>query len=124
MLKINNLHVYYGQIHALKGISLEVKSGEIVTLIGGNGAGKTTTLRTISGLLTPKEGEIVYQGKSTENLKAHELVASGLIHVPEGRHVFPQMSVQENLDLGAYTRKDAQNIAEDLEQVFELFPRL
>lgn len=124
MLKINNLHVYYGQIHALKGISLEVKSGEIVTLIGGNGAGKTTTLRTISGLLTPKEGEIVYQGKSTENLKAHELVASGLIHVPEGRHVFPQMSVQENLDLGAYTRKDAQNIAEDLEQIFELFPRL
>lgn len=124
MLKINNLHVYYGQIHALKGISLEVKSGEIVTLIGGNGAGKTTTLRTISGLLTPKEGEIVYQGKSTENLKAHELVASGLIHVPEGRHVFPQMSVQENLGLGAYTRKDAQNIAEDLEQVFELFPRL
>lgn len=124
MLKINNLHVYYGQIHALKGISLEVKSGEIVTLIGGNGVGKTTTLRTISGLLTPKEGEIVYQGKSTENLKAHELVASGLIHVPEGRHVFPQMSVQENLDLGAYTRKDAQNIAEDLEQVFELFPRL
>ena len=124
MLNINNLHVYYGQIHALKGISLEVKSGEIVTLIGGNGAGKTTTLRTISGLLTPKEGEIVYQGKSTENLKAHELVASGLIHVPEGRHVFPQMSVQENLDLGAYTRKDAQNIAEDLEQVFELFPRL
>ena len=124
MLKINNLHVYYGQIHALKGISLEVKSGEIVTLIGGNGAGKTTTLRTISGLLTPKEGEIVYQGKSTENLKAHELVASGLIHVPEGRHVLPQMSVQENLDLGAYTRKDAQNIAEDLEQVFELFPRL
>lgn len=124
MLKINNLHVYYGQIHALKGISLEVKSGEIVTLIGGNGAGKTTTLRTISGLLTPKEGEIVYQGKSTENLKAHELVASGLIHVPEGRHVFPQMSVQENLDLGAYTRKDAQNTAEDLEQVFELFPRL
>jgi branched-chain amino acid transport system ATP-binding protein len=124
VLKINNLHVYYGQIHALKGISLEVKSGEIVTLIGGNGAGKTTTLRTISGLLTPKEGEIVYQGKSTENLKAHELVASGLIHVPEGRHVFPQMSVQENLDLGAYTRKDAQNIAEDLEQVFELFPRL
>lgn len=124
MLQVKNLHVYYGQIHALKGISLEVKSGEIVTLIGGNGAGKTTTLQTISGLLTPKEGEIVYQGEKINDIKAHELVAKGLIQVPEGRHVFSQMSVQENLDLGAYSRKDKQAIAQDLEKVFELFPRL
>ncbi|MDD2430847.1 MAG: ABC transporter ATP-binding protein [Firmicutes bacterium] len=124
MLQIKNLHVYYGQIHALKGVSLEVKPGEIVTLIGGNGAGKTTTLKTISGLLTPKEGEIVYQGEKINNAKAHELVAKGLIQVPEGRHVFAQMSVQENLDLGAFPRKDKQGIARDQEKVFELFPRL
>jgi len=124
VLQIKNLHVYYGQIHALKGVSLEVKPGEIVTLIGGNGAGKTTTLKTISGLLTPKEGEIVYQGEKINNAKAHELVAKGLIQVPEGRHVFAQMSVQENLDLGAFPRKDKQGIARDQEKVFELFPRL
>lgn len=124
MLEIKNLHVYYGQIHALKGVSLNVKEGEIVTLIGGNGAGKTTTLKTISGLLSPKEGEILYQGEKINGTKAHELVGKGLVQVPEGRHVFSAMSVQENLDLGAYSRRDNQEIAKDLEKVFELFPRL
>lgn len=124
MLNIKNLHVYYGQIHALKGVSFNVNKGEIVTLIGGNGAGKTTTLKTISGLLPQKEGEILYNGEDIRSIKAHKLVTKGLIQVPEGRHVFPAMSVQENLDLGAYTRKDKVNIKEDLEEVFSLFPRL
>ena len=124
MLEIKNLHVYYGQIHALKGVSFVVRKGEIVTLIGGNGAGKTTTLRTISGLIPLKEGEILYQGESITGVKAHDLVSQGLVQVPEGRHVFPSMSVQENLDLGAYTRKDKKAVKEDLDKVFHLFPRL
>ncbi len=124
MLEIKNLHVYYGQIHALKGVSFVVRKGEIVTLIGGNGAGKTTTLKTISGLIPLKEGEILYQGESITGVKAHDLVSQGLVQVPEGRHVFPSMSVQENLDLGAYTRKDKKAVKEDLDKVFHLFPRL
>ena len=124
MLEIKNLHVYYGQIHALKGVSFVVRKGEIVTLIGGNGAGKTTTLKTISGLIPSKEGEILYQGESITGVKAHDLVGQGLVQVPEGRHVFPSMSVQENLDLGAYTRKDKKAVKEDLDKVFHLFPRL
>lgn len=124
MLEIKNLHVYYGQIHALKGVSFVVRKGEIVTLIGGNGAGKTTTLKTISGLIPLKEGEILYQGESITGVKAHDLVSQGLVQVPEGRHVFPSMSVQENLDLGAYTRKDKKVVKEDLDKVFHLFPRL
>lgn len=124
MLEIKNLHVYYGQIHALKGVTFVVRKGEIVTLIGGNGAGKTTTLKTISGLIPPKEGEILYQGESITGVKAHDLVSRGLVQVPEGRHVFPSMSVQENLDLGAYSRKDKKAVKEDLDKVFHLFPRL
>lgn len=124
MLEVKNLHVYYGQIHALKGVSFTVKKGEIVTLIGANGAGKTTTLKTISGLLPYKEGEIHYKGENLSGAKAHNLVGKGLIQVPEGRHVFPNMTVQENLDLGAYLRKDKKAIAGELEKVFALFPRL
>lgn len=124
MLEVKNLHVYYGQIHALKGVTFAVKKGEIVTLIGGNGAGKTTTLKTISRLLPSKEGEIVYKGENINGVKAHDLVKKGLIQVPEGRHVFPLMTVQENLDLGAYTRRNKKEIGQDLEKVFTLFPRL
>ncbi len=124
MLGVKNLHVYYGQIHALKGVTFAVKKGEIVTLIGGNGAGKTTTLKTISRLLPSKEGEIVYKGENINGVKAHDLVKKGLIQVPEGRHVFPLMTVQENLDLGAYTRRNKKEIGQDLEKVFTLFPRL
>jgi len=124
VLEVKNLHVYYGQIHALKGVSFTVKKGEIVTLIGANGAGKTTTLKTISGLLPYKEGEIHYKGENLSGAKAHNLVGKGLIQVPEGRHVFPNMTVQENLDLGAYLRKDKKAIAGELEKVFALFPRL
>ncbi len=124
MLEIKNLHVYYGQIHALKGVSFVVRKGEIVTLIGGNGAGKTTTLKTISGLIPLKEGEILYQGENITGVKAHDLVSQGLVQVPEGRHVFPALTVQENLDLGAYARKDKKAIKEDLDKVFHLFSRL
>ncbi len=124
MLEVKNLHVYYGQIHAIKGVSFTVKKGEVVTLIGANGAGKTTTLKTISGLLPYKEGEIHYKGENLSGAKAHNLVGKGLIQVPEGRHVFPNMTVQENLDLGAYLRKDKKALAGELEKVFSLFPRL
>lgn len=124
MLKIDNLHVYYGNIHALKGISLEVKPKEIITLIGANGAGKTTTLRGISRLLPANEGKIEFLGEDITNLNATEIVKRGLVHVPEGRRVFAPMSVMENLELGAYLRKDKNEIKKDLDRVFNLFPRL
>lgn len=124
MLKIDNIDVYYGAIHALKGISLEVKEGEIVTLIGANGAGKSTTLRTISGLLKPKTGSITFLGQNIEGVRAHEIVKKGISQVPEGRRVFAEMTVMENLDLGAFVRKDKAGIQQDLKHVFELFPRL
>lgn len=124
MLKIDNIDVYYGAIHALKGISLEVNEGEIVTLIGANGAGKSTTLRTISGLLKPKTGSITFLGQSIACVRAHEIVKKGISQVPEGRRVFAEMTVMENLDLGAFVRKDKAGIQQDLKHVFELFPRL
>ena len=124
MLKIDNIDVYYGAIHALKGISLEVNEGEIVTLIGANGAGKSTTLRTISGLLKPKAGSITFLGQSIAGVRAHEIVKKGISQVPEGRRVFAEMTVMENLDLGAFVRKDKAGIQQDLKHVFELFPRL
>ena len=124
MLKIDNIDVYYGAIHALKGISLEVKEGEIVTLIGANGAGKSTTLRTISGLLKPKTGSITFLGQNIEGVRAHEIVKKGISQGPEGRRVFAEMTVMENLDLGAFVRKDKAGIQQDLKHVFELFPRL
>lgn len=124
MLKIDNIDVYYGAIHALKGISLEVKEGEIVTLIGANGAGKSTTLRTISGLLKPKTGSITFLGQDIAGVRAHEIVKKGISQVPEGRRVFAEMTVMDNLDLGAFVRKDKAGIQQDLKHVFELFPRL
>ncbi len=124
MLEINDIHTYYGNIHALNGVSLKVEKGEIVTLIGANGAGKTTTLRTISGLLKPRQGKVILEGEEITNLKAHEVVYKGIAMVPEGRGIFARLSVTENLDLGAYSRTDRQNFAQDLERVFTVFPRL
>lgn len=124
MLKINNLHVYYGAIHAIKGISLEVKQGDIVTLIGANGAGKSTILKTISGLLRPKTGEIIFQNTKLNTMEAQDIVKSGICQVPEGRRVFANMSIFENLELGAYLQKDKTLIKESMERVFEKFPRL
>ena len=124
MLKIDNIDVYYGAIHALKGISLTVNKGEIVTLIGANGVGKSTTLRTISGLLKPKNGKISFEGQDIAGVKAHEIVKLGISQVPEGRRIFTEMTVMENLDMGAFTRKDKDGIKKDLAQVFKRFPRL
>ncbi|HWQ62131.1 MAG TPA: ABC transporter ATP-binding protein [Negativicutes bacterium] len=124
MLKIDNINVYYGAIHALKGISLEVPEGEIVTLIGANGAGKSTTLRTISGLLRPKTGQIIFEGKNIASLAAQDIVKLGICQVPEGRRIFANMTVLENLELGAYTRSDTKGIQEDMNGVFKRFPRL
>lgn len=124
MLELRNLHVYYGGIHALKGVSLTVQPGEIVTLIGANGAGKSTTLRSISGLVRVREGQILWDGKPIHGLRADDIVARGIVHVPEGRRVFATMSVRENLDLGAYLRRDRQGVEEDREKVYQLFPRL
>lgn len=126
MLKVNDLHVYYGSIHAVKGVSFEVHEGEVVTLIGANGAGKSTILNTVSGLLHPRSGSILFHGKDLHGVPAHKLVGMGLAQVPEGRHVFLQMTVQENLEMGAYIRsgKESTAIAEDLEKVFVRFPRL
>jgi len=124
MLEVHNIHTYYGNIHALKGISLEVNEGEIVTLIGANGAGKTTTLRTISGLLKPREGYIKLNGEDLNRYPAHELVFKGITMVPEGRGVFAQLTVDENLEMGAYSRSDRAAISKDFERVFGLFPRL
>lgn len=124
MLQVAGLNVYYGGIHALKGISFHVREREIVTLIGANGAGKTTTLKTISGLLQPRSGTIQYQGREITGVPAHRIVEYGLSQVPEGRRVFVDLSVEENLELGAYKRKDTGGIRQDLKRVYELFPRL
>ena len=124
MLKVDNIDVYYGAIHAIKGISIEVPKGEIVTLVGSNGAGKSTTLRTISGLMKPKNGTILFEDKNIVGVPAHKIVGMGLCQVPEGRHVFANMSVFEILELGAYLRNDKDGIARDLEDVFKKFPRL
>ena len=124
MLEINDIHVYYGAIHAIKGISLTVGEGEIVTLIGANGAGKSTTLRTISGLLKPKEGTINFIGEPISGMPAQDIVKLGISQVPEGRRIFANMTVLENLELGAYIRKDKDGIEADMKKVFERFPRL
>lgn len=124
MLKVENLNVHYGVIHALHDVSLSVEEGEIVTLIGSNGAGKSTTLLALSGLLTPTSGQLLFADKNLLSLPPHERVKLGLVQVPEGRRVFATLSVAENLDLGSYARRDKENIARDLDEVFELFPRL
>jgi branched-chain amino acid transport system ATP-binding protein len=124
LLELENVHTYYGRIHALKGISLSVEEGEVVTLIGGNGAGKSTTLRTISGLLHAKEGKISLRGKNITHLPAHEIVTFGVGHVPEGRGIFPRLTVRENLEMGAYTIQSAAEVQKRMEWVFQLFPRL
>ncbi|MGN1108818.1 MAG: ABC transporter ATP-binding protein [Oscillospiraceae bacterium] len=124
MLSIENLEVYYGAIHAIKGISFDVEEGEIIALIGANGAGKTTILHTITGLVPAKHGSIKFGGKELTKTPAHKIVSMGMAHVPEGRRVFAQLTVYENLMLGAYTRKDKAEIAESLETVFKRFPRL
>lgn len=124
LLEVDNVHAYYGNIHALKGISLSVEEGEIVSLIGGNGAGKTTTLRSISGLLPPREGSIRLNGEDISGYKAHELVSMGIAMVPEGRGVFSKLTVLENLEMGAYHRNDKDGIATDLKEMYQLFPRL
>jgi branched-chain amino acid transport system ATP-binding protein len=124
MLEVHDIHTYYGNIHALKGISLTVEKGEIVTLIGSNGAGKTTTLRSICGLQKPRQGNITLEGEDISPFKAHEVVSKGVAMVPEGRGIFARLTVAENLDLGAYTRRDRTGIQQDLERVFSIFPRL
>lgn len=124
ILKLDNVHSYYGRIHALKGISLEVKEGEIVTLIGGNGAGKSTTLRTISGLIHPREGSVTFEGQDISHTDPHLIVQRGLGHVPEGRGVFPKLTVRENMELGAFTLNDRAELERRMEYAFSLFPRL
>ena len=124
MLKISDLHVHYGSIHAIKGVSFEVNQGEIVTLIGANGAGKTTILKTISRLLKETSGNIMFLGRSVEDDPPHQLVSEGISHVPEGRRIFKGMTVMENLEMGAYQRKDKEEVAKDLAKVFRHFPRL
>lgn len=124
LLSLQNVHTYYGNIHALKGISLTVEEGEVVTLIGGNGAGKTTTLRTIQGLLRPKEGALRFEGKALESLSTESIVRLGISQSPEGRLVFPQMTVLDNIELGAFSRRDKVGIKTDFDRVLALFPRL
>jgi branched-chain amino acid transport system ATP-binding protein len=124
LLQLDDVHTYYGAIHALRGVTLHVEEGEIVTLIGSNGAGKSTTLRTISGLLRPREGSIQLSGERIDGRRAHEIVALGVCQSPEGRRIFPRMSVFENLEMGAFLRNDKGAIAADYERVFTLFPRL
>ena len=124
MLRINNIHVYYGAIHAIKGVSLEVNEGEIVTLIGANGAGKSTILNTISGLLRPKSGEIIFEEMRLDTVQAQDIVKAGICQVPEGRRVFANMSVLENLELGAFLEKDKAKVKANIAHVFEKFPRL
>ena len=123
MLDVRDLHVYYGEIHALKGISFRVAQGEIVTLLGNNGAGKTTTLKTLSGLLAPRRGDVLLDGASLAGAPPHGIVLKGITHVPEGRRIFNRLTVLENIEMGAYTRSD-RGIAEDMERVFAVFPRL
>ena len=124
MLAVDDIAVYYGNLAAVKGLSLRVHPGEIVTLIGSNGAGKSTTLRTISGLLKPKAGSITFNGEKISGVEGHEIVAKGICQSPEGRRIFPRMTVSENLDLGAFLRNDKEGIEEDRQRVLELFPRL
>jgi branched-chain amino acid transport system ATP-binding protein len=124
VLQVEGIHTYYGTIEALKGISLEVRPREIVTLIGSNGAGKSTTLRSISGIVPPRTGRILFQGREIQGLAGHEVAEIGIAHAPEGRRIFPRMTVLENLEMGAFTRRDTAGIREDIERVFELFPRL
>jgi len=124
ILEIDDIHTYYGSIQALKGISLTVNEGEVVTLLGANGAGKTTTLRSINGLNRPRRGSIRFQGRDITTVPPHEIVKRGIAQSPEGRRLFPRMSVTENLEMGAFQRKDKTEIREDMDRVFELFPRL
>ena len=124
VLELNDIHTYYGAIHALKGVSLYVGEGEIVTLIGANGAGKSTTLRSINGLNHPKQGTITFQGEDITNASPHTIVKNGIAQSPEGRRLFPRMSVTENLEMGAFQRTDKANFQEDLDRVYHLFPRL
>jgi len=124
MLKVKNLHTYYGGIHALKSVSLELAQGEIVTLIGANGAGKSTTLMSVCGVVPPRYGEIHFMGQPIQNMSPDKIFALGVVQVPEGRRIFPNMTVTENLDMGAYLRKDKAGIKEDLDYIFNLFPRL
>ena len=124
MLEVNDIKVYYGMIQAIKGVSFHVDEGEVIALIGANGAGKTTILHTVSGLLTPKEGSITFEGQDLVKIPGYKIVSMGMAHVPEGRRVFAQLSVLQNLMMGAYTRKDKEEIAQTLETVFDRFPRL
>ena len=124
MLEVKDLQVYYGMIQAIKGISFEVNQGEVIALIGANGAGKTTILHTVTGLIAPKAGSIVFEGQDITKIPAHKIVSMGMAHVPEGRRVFAQLSVYDNLKMGAYTRKDKNEIEESLEMVYKRFPRL
>ncbi|HJC42148.1 MAG TPA: ABC transporter ATP-binding protein [Candidatus Mediterraneibacter gallistercoris] len=124
MLEVKDLEVYYGVIQAIKGISFEVNKGEVIALIGANGAGKTTTLHTITGLLSPKKGQVIFEGKDITKVPAHKIVSMGMAHVPEGRRVFAELSVYENLKMGAYTRSDKNEIEESLANVYRRFPRL
>ncbi len=124
MLEVKDLQVYYGMIQAIKGVSFHVDEGEVVALIGANGAGKTTILHTVSGLLTPKEGSVIFEGKDIVKIPGHKIVSMGMAHVPEGRRVFAQLSVLQNLKMGAYTRKDKNEIQQTLRTVFDRFPRL
>ena len=124
MLEVKDLQVYYGMIQAIKGISFEVNQGEVIALIGANGAGKTTTLHTVTGLISPKSGQVLFEGKDITKTPAHKIVSMGMAHVPEGRRVFAELSVYENLRMGAYTRKDKAEIEETLKSVYKRFPRL
>lgn len=124
LLQVENIHSYYGNIHALHGISLYVNQGEVVTLIGANGAGKSTTIRSISGIMHPREGTIIFDGQPIQDIPAHDLVGRGIAQSPEGRRIFPRLTVQDNLLMGAYLRKDKKEIAQDMERVFQLFSRL
>jgi branched-chain amino acid transport system ATP-binding protein len=124
LLELHNVHTYYGNIHALKGISVTVDKGEVVTLIGSNGAGKTTTLKTISGVLRPKEGTITLEGRRIDRVPPHDIVAIGICQSPEGRRIFPRLTTLENLEMGAFHRSDKTGIQQDIERVFGLFPRL
>jgi branched-chain amino acid transport system ATP-binding protein len=124
LLELDDVHSYYGHIQALRGISLSVEEGEVVTLIGSNGAGKTTTLRSINGILPPREGKILFAGEEIQGLPAHDMISRGIAQSPEGRKIFHRMTVSENLEMGAYHRHDRQGIRDDMDRVFELFPRL
>src|ERR687886_1165460 len=124
LLEIKNIHSFYGNVQALRGVSLTVEEGEVVTLIGSNGAGKTTTLRSINGILPPREGRIVFRGEEIQEEPAHDMITKGIAQSPEGRKIFSRMTVLENLEMGAYHRNDRSGIAEDMDRVFDLFPRL